>query len=77
VPVNELFPIAKKPRAKPRIMMHLIDAGDDGCGNQGALMVCLFKCPKCNKESDWLPINTTTEGKKGVPCPKCNEVKND
>ena len=55
----------KPPRAKSRIMAHMIDVGE------GAL----FKCDKCGWESGWLFLGenfTVTQVKRGVPCESCN-----
>ena len=61
---------AKPPRKKPRIMAHVIDAGErDGVGP-----VIRFKCPHCNWDSDWLIYDfSLTEAKRGIPCENCNK----
>jgi len=54
----------KRPRRKPRIMMHVIDAGAEAIE---------FKCNKCGF-SDWYENDfTIPEAKRGEPCPKCNK----
>ena len=62
----DLFPDTKPPRAKPRVMMHVIDAGD---------CIAKFECAKCGAKSEWVPIANITEGKRGIPCPTCNQPK--
>ena len=66
--MNDLFPMpAKPPRAKPRIMAHVIDAG---CSCESD--VAKFRCKVCGWESGWLNIATISEGKRGIPCEECN-----
>lgn len=62
----ELFPgtAAKTARAKPRVMMHVIDAGD---------CIAKYHCAKCGAETKWLPFATITEAKRGIPCEACNQ----
>lgn len=56
-----------KPR-RPRVhRMHVIDAGAGAVG-----LIARFQCSRCGDESDWLEIANVTEGKRGIPCPKCN-----
>ena len=55
----------KPPRQKPRVIAHMIDAGE------GAL----FKCKKCGWESGWLFAGenfTKSQVLRGVPCEECN-----
>ncbi len=61
----DLFPGTKPPRAKPRVMMHMIDAGW-AVGSIGR-----FKCGQCGHDSDWIDA-TDTDLRRGVPCPACN-----
>lgn len=75
----ELLP--KPPRAKPRKLMHVRDAGNGPAGSP----IVQFQCRRCGYQSDWLPMRlshtsnpkpgalTLTESKRGIPCPKCNE----
>jgi len=64
--VDDLF--GTKPRRNPRVMMHVIDAGTDGCND-----VIHFECRKCGHDTGWIiDTKTVTENKRGVPCPKCN-----
>ena len=63
-------PEPQKPRAKPRVMMHVVDAGP-GDVDDGHLVQ--FECPRCgNRPEDWDHVRTVSEGKRGKPCPKCN-----
>ena len=63
-------PPPKLPRAKPRKLMHFIDVGGGDC-EEGANLA-LFECKRCGHKSDWL-VCSTTEVKRGVPCPECNK----
>jgi len=66
--IADLFPMpAKAPRAKPRVMAHVIDAG---CSCDTDL--AKFKCKTCGWESSWLSVATISEGKRGIPCEECN-----
>jgi hypothetical protein len=64
-----LFEIPSEPRAKPRVMMHTIDAG---AGDELPCRVH-FQCGKCGHDDGWHEVATWTEGKRGLPCPKCNQ----
>ena len=70
----------EKPRAKPRVMMHVIDAGIShgacACEGRGEPCIALFKCSKCGHESEWIECDNVTEAKKGIACPICNDVPN-
>jgi hypothetical protein len=66
--MSDLFPDA--PRRPPRVMMHVSDAGDGSYA--GAPHIATFRCIKCGYETDWMPIQTISEGRRGKPCPKCN-----
>jgi len=66
----DMFPIPERPpRAMPRVMAHVADAGAE---------MIRFKC-KCGWDSDWIPWSvagvTNSTAKRGIPCPVCNEVK--
>lgn len=62
---SEMF---TKPAA-PRIhRAHVVDAGH----GPGPGMWAEFECSRCGWRSEWLHIENVTEGKRGVPCPKCN-----
>ena len=58
-----------RPRAKPRILMHVWDAGpsDDGDTTDHVRL----KCNRCGHETEW-QLMRRVEAKYGVPCPKCN-----
>lgn len=66
-----LFETPKKKRTKPRVLMHVFDAGNCGGCDDGEHDVC-FECRKCGHQTDWVRVRTVTEGRRGVPCPKCN-----
>ena len=57
-------------------MMHVCDASDSVCctsdSDAGAAR---FSCAVCGHETDWMPVRTTTEAKRGIPCPDCNHDK--
>lgn len=62
-----------KPRRPRRVMMHVTDAGDSGCGgDDGGSGIAQFTCAACGHETDWLPVRTISEAKRGLPCPNCN-----
>lgn len=67
----DLFPHAPR---RPRITrMRVTDAGDNCCGLEpGAFLAC-FKCHRCGHEEMWVKMQTVSEAKRGLPCPKCNE----
>ena len=54
------------PRAQPRVLMHVCDAGD---------CIAQYRCAKCSAVSKWLPFSTITEAKRGIPCETCNKEK--
>lgn len=66
----DLFPGATPPlkpsRARPRVLMHVCDAGD---------CIAQYRCAKCSAVSKWLPFATITEAKRGIPCETCNKEK--
>lgn len=66
------FDVPAKPRAKPRKLMHVIDAGPGYDGKD----MCQFKCYHCGHESGWT-LCKFGEAKRGVPCPKCNESEGE
>ena len=65
-----LFDDEPRKRAKPRVMMHVVDAGQGEC--YGGSHIVVMQCGRCGHKTDWFQVNTTTEGKRGKPCPKCN-----
>lgn len=59
-----LFDVPRRPRL---VRMHVFDAfGDNGED------VCRFRCNRCGHETDWIRVRTTTEARRGLPCPDCN-----
>lgn len=66
-----LFDLPAAPRAKPRKLMHVIDAGPGECDAAKYDMV-RFWCQRCGLETDWQEV-LRTEAKRGVPCPNCNK----
>lgn len=63
----DLFPGTKPPRARPRVLMHVADAGD-----MLGKPMCVMRCARCGAETDWLVFDTVTEAKRGIPCETCN-----
>lgn len=62
----DMAPRFRKPRQK---LMHVVDAGAEGWVE--------MECGHCGYKSGWHQrTETVTELKRGVPCEKCNEVKN-
>lgn len=70
----DLFPGTKPPRAKPRVLMHVCDAGQVSHGPEDDLgkPLCQMRCSRCGAQSDWLVFDTVTEAKRGIPCDACN-----
>ncbi len=66
---QDLFPELKPPRAKSRVLAHADDHGSFPDGRPA----CHFVCQKCGFD-EWLAASTT-EGRRGVPCPTCNSFK--
>jgi hypothetical protein len=71
----DMFENLRPPRAKPRILMHVTDAGQVHCGREEDLgkPLCRMRCTRCAAESEWLVFDTVTEAKRGIPCPNCND----
>jgi DNA-directed RNA polymerase subunit RPC12/RpoP len=69
---GELFE-RRDPRHRPRVLMHVIDAGDDAAGRPMAR----FACGRCGRETVWLGIGTIAEAKRGIPCKSCNPAEGD
>jgi hypothetical protein len=63
---SEMF--QKPPRKSRGQLMHVCDAGN---GEEGKPLV-QFECGKCRFRSEWLIVDTVTEAKRGIPCPRCN-----
>lgn len=71
---GELFDVAAPPKTR-RVMMHVCDAGeggDWGVEGSGPLAVRM-ECKRCGHETDWFTVQNMTEGRRGLPCPKCNK----
>lgn len=66
---SELF--GARPRKAPRVLMHVVDAGNDPCGGK----VAEFLCGRCGHRTGWTRIGTVTEAKRGLPCPSCNPAE--
>ena len=59
------------PRRRPRVIMHVIDAGHaDGIGAGKHLVH--FQCGKCGHDGGWWVVGSVSEGRKGAPCPVCS-----
>lgn len=64
----DMFPTAKPPRAKRRVLMHVTDGGYvDGLGDAAT-----FECRRCKHESGWVAASAT-DVRRGIPCPVCNK----
>lgn len=61
------------PRAKPRVLMHVSDAGEREDGQQ----ICVMTCSRCGAVTDWLPFATMAKAKRGIPCEDCNLAQAD
>jgi len=70
----DLFPETLPKRARPRVLMHVSDAGDSGelSASGRAKPLCQMRCAKCGAETGWLLFDTVTEAKRGIPCERCN-----
>ena len=62
-----LFDVEPKPRAAPRKLMHVNDAGPFGEDED----MVRFLCRLCGYHSDWMTMKPS-EAKRGIPCPRCN-----
>jgi hypothetical protein len=62
-----LFTADEAPRRPRRVLMHVVDAGND---------CILFRCHKCGHSTGWLvwdaAIGGVAKAKRGRPCPVCN-----
>ncbi len=61
---RQLELLDRAPRAKPRKLMHVCDAGSD---------MVKFTCHHCGYASVWLKAGKFSDDKRGRPCPNCNE----
>lgn len=57
----------EKPKRKPRVVAHMIDAGNFPDGR----MAAHFACCRC-EWAEWLAVENATEARRGHACPKCN-----
>ena len=73
---GDLFPETIPTRAKPRVLMHVTDAGDVQSGAAGDLgkPMCRMLCRRCGTETEWLIFDSVTEAKRGIPCQTCNTL---
>lgn len=71
--MSDLFPetIQSTKRRPPRVLMHVLDAGDH-CGEHEGEVIAVMRCKKCGHKNDDLVFRSVTEAKAGIPCPKCN-----
>lgn len=61
----KFFEEPKKPRQKPRNLMHVVDAGSE---------MIKLECKHCGHNTGWIKFAETVSAyKRGIPCPKCNE----
>lgn len=65
--VRQLTLFDRPSRAKPRKLMRVADAGNDGTCN-----VVEFRCPHCGYRDGWSRSEGLTADKRGRPCPQCN-----
>jgi hypothetical protein len=62
----DLFPVPRAARAKPRVLMHMIDAGYiDAIGD-----ALVMRCDRCGHTTEWMPEEPGD--KRGRACPICN-----
>lgn len=61
-----------RPRRKPRVMMHVVDARNPECDENPSVRLM---CSKCQHETDWVEFPTVTEARRGSPCPDCNKAQ--
>lgn len=71
--MTDLFPdtIQSTKRKPPRVLMHVVDAGDHFGEHEGAV-IAVMQCNRCKHQTYWTVFKNVTEAKKGIPCPKCN-----
>lgn len=65
-----------QPRAPRRVMMHATDTGQAPGTMPGwrTAKGGYFRCQRCGHDAGWLFDMQDSEVRRGVPCPKCNEV---
>ena len=37
--------------------------------------IVMMHCSRCDLFTDWFQVQTVTEAKRGVPCPRCNGIE--
>lgn len=65
----QLFDNPPPPRAKPRKLMHVIDAGPDYMSDRSWVRMA---CRRCGHEQDFHDMHFR-QALRGVPCPQCNQ----
>lgn len=72
----DLFPETLPIRSRPRVLMHVSDAGDSSqlSANGRVKPMCTMRCTRCGTETGWLVFDTVTEAKRGIPCERCNTL---
>jgi len=74
----DMFSDLKPPRKKREWLMHVIDCGNSNCdGLEDKEQLVVLKCNKCGHESGWITLPNITIAKRGISCPKCNNIKNE
>ena len=65
-----LFAMPPKTRVK---RMHVVDAGDPSHYDPAFpnRHIAQFGCRRCKFETDWVLMDTISETKRGIPCPRC------
>ncbi|KZL18354.1 hypothetical protein PsAD37_03873 [Pseudovibrio sp. Ad37] len=64
-----LFDFPPKPPKSREFKAHVIDAGSAPDGSP----IAHFECSRCDWDSGWVDCPTVTYGKRGIPCPACNQ----
>ena len=74
--IDDLFPETLPKRTKPRVLMHVSDAGqvDSGKPEDMGKPLCKMVCRRCGAESDYMIFGTITAAKRGIPCKACNTL---
>lgn len=67
----------RPPRRRPRVMMHVVDAGHSD-GRNGFAGPCVeLECAQCGHNTGWVPSGPVWKEKRGRPCPNCNDRKEE
>lgn len=69
----DLGPPPKTKRAKPRKLMHVVDAGP--CDARDYDVIVAMQCNRCDLRTDWFAMPNVTSAKRGIPCPHCSGVE--